>query len=366
MTTIPTWLSPPTRAPPPSPTSPTGRRSYGFWLDDAFASGGSAGYDHKVMGITAKGAWESVKRHFRELGRTSRASRSRSSASATCRATCSATACCCPDHIRLVAAFDHRHIFLDPDPDPATRFAERERLFAPAALVLGRLRPGADQQRRRRLPAHRQDDRDHARDAGGARHRGRAAAAGRADARDAQGAGRPALERRHRHLRQGRSREPRRGRRPRQRRDAGRWRGSALQGGGRGRNLGFTQRGPDRYAANRRPHQHRLHRQLGRRRLLRPRGQHQDPAGRVVPRRTDPEAARRAAGRDDRRGRPLVLRDNYLQTQALEHRPGAGGAVWTRSWPLCASSSGRAGSTGRSSSCPATRSWPSAGRPAGG
>ena len=75
---------------------------YGFWLGDAFASGGSAGYDHKEMGITARGAWESVKRHFRELGhRHRRRPTSPSSASATCRATCSATACCCRAHIRL-------------------------------------------------------------------------------------------------------------------------------------------------------------------------------------------------------------------------------------------------------------------------
>ena len=66
----------------------------GFWLGDAFASGGSAGYDHKALGITAKGAWESVKRHFRELGLDPERTRSRRSASATCRATSSATACC--------------------------------------------------------------------------------------------------------------------------------------------------------------------------------------------------------------------------------------------------------------------------------
>ena len=67
----------------------------GFWLGDAFASGGSAGYDHKRMGITARGAWESVRRHFRELGvDVMPAGRSRSSASATCPATCSATGCC--------------------------------------------------------------------------------------------------------------------------------------------------------------------------------------------------------------------------------------------------------------------------------
>ena len=90
---------------------------YGFWLGDAFASGGSAGYDHKKMGITARGAWECVKRHFREIGVDIQRKPSRSPASATCPATCSATACCCSRQIRLLAAFDHQHIFLDPDPD---------------------------------------------------------------------------------------------------------------------------------------------------------------------------------------------------------------------------------------------------------
>ena len=94
---------------------------HGFWLGDAFASGGSAGYDHKAMGITARGAWEAVKRHFREMDVDIQTSRSASSASATCRATCSATACCCRAQTRLVAAFDHRDIFIDPDPDPAAR-----------------------------------------------------------------------------------------------------------------------------------------------------------------------------------------------------------------------------------------------------
>ncbi|HLS02946.1 MAG TPA: NAD-glutamate dehydrogenase domain-containing protein, partial [Beutenbergiaceae bacterium] len=104
-------------------------QEYGFWLDDAFASGGSTGYDHKAMGITARGAWESAKRHFRELsvdiqnepftvvgigdmsgdvfGNGMRQSR----------------------FTRLIAAFDHRHVFIDPDPDPHTSFEERERLY---------------------------------------------------------------------------------------------------------------------------------------------------------------------------------------------------------------------------------------------
>ena len=95
--TIRTSWSRPTRARRRSPTSRTAcRAEYGFWLGDAFASGGSAGYDHKKMGITARGAWECVKRHFREIGhRHADAATSPSPASATCRATCSATACCC-------------------------------------------------------------------------------------------------------------------------------------------------------------------------------------------------------------------------------------------------------------------------------
>ena len=119
--TTPTSWWRPTRARRPSPTSPTrSPTSYGFWLGDAFASGGSAGYDHKAMGITARGAWESVQaalpRDGRRLPDRGLHLRRRS---ATCPATCSATGCCCREHTRLVAAFDHRHVFVDPDPDAA-------------------------------------------------------------------------------------------------------------------------------------------------------------------------------------------------------------------------------------------------------
>jgi glutamate dehydrogenase len=102
---------------------------YGFWLGDAFASGGSAGYDHKAMGITARGAWVSVQRHFREMG-------------IDCQredVTCVGVGDMSGDvfgngmllsrHLRLVAAFDHRHIFLDPSPDAGTSYDERRRLF---------------------------------------------------------------------------------------------------------------------------------------------------------------------------------------------------------------------------------------------
>jgi len=102
---------------------------YGFWLGDAFASGGSAGYDHKVMGITARGAWESVKRHFREMGVDTQTSGFTVAGIGDMSGDVFGNGMLLSRHIRLVAAFDHRHVFLDPDPDPATSFAERERLF---------------------------------------------------------------------------------------------------------------------------------------------------------------------------------------------------------------------------------------------
>ena len=111
---------------------------YGFWLGDAFASGGSVGYDHKKVGITARGAWECVKHHFRNLGQdiqkepftmagigdmARRRVRQRRAAE--------------PGATKLVAAFNHVHIFIDPDPDPRGAFAERERLFKLPALDAG-------------------------------------------------------------------------------------------------------------------------------------------------------------------------------------------------------------------------------------
>ncbi|GAA0801659.1 NAD-glutamate dehydrogenase [Spirilliplanes yamanashiensis] len=100
-----------------------------FWLGDAFASGGSAGYDHKKMGITARGAWESVKRHFRELGFDTQSEDFTVVGVGDMSGDVFGNGMLLSEHIRLVAAFDHRHIFLDPDPDAATSFAERRRLF---------------------------------------------------------------------------------------------------------------------------------------------------------------------------------------------------------------------------------------------
>ena len=103
---------------------------YGFWLGDAFASGGSAGYDHKKMGITARGAWECVKRHFREMGRDTQKTDFTVAGIGDMSGDVFGNGMLLSRHIRLQAAFDHRHIFLDPDPDRAMSFAERARLFA--------------------------------------------------------------------------------------------------------------------------------------------------------------------------------------------------------------------------------------------
>ncbi|MHC6218984.1 NAD-glutamate dehydrogenase [Arthrobacter sp. MMS24-S77] len=102
---------------------------YGFWLGDAFASGGSVGYDHKQMGITARGAWESVRQHFSELLIDSSTEDFTVVGIGDMSGDVFGNGMLLSDHIKLVAAFDHRHIFLDPTPDPAISFAERKRLF---------------------------------------------------------------------------------------------------------------------------------------------------------------------------------------------------------------------------------------------
>nr|MCU0299179.1 NAD-glutamate dehydrogenase [Candidatus Nanopelagicales bacterium] len=102
---------------------------YGFWLGDAFASGGSVGYDHKAMGITARGAWESVKRHFLEMGIDTQSQDFTVVGIGDMSGDVFGNGMLLSEHIKLVAAFDHRDIFLDPDPDAAASFAERKRLF---------------------------------------------------------------------------------------------------------------------------------------------------------------------------------------------------------------------------------------------
>jgi glutamate dehydrogenase len=104
-------------------------RSYGFWLDDAFASGGSAGYDHKKMGITARGAWEAVKRHFREQGVNTQKDPLTVTGIGDMGGDVFGNGMLLSRKIKLVAAFNHQHIFLDPEPDMAESFKERRRLF---------------------------------------------------------------------------------------------------------------------------------------------------------------------------------------------------------------------------------------------
>jgi len=103
---------------------------HGYWLGDAFASGGSHGYDHKGMGITARGAWESVKRHFRAIGRDCQTQDFTCVGIGDMSGDVFGNGMLLSEHIRLVVAFDHRHIFLDPNPDAARSFVERQRMFA--------------------------------------------------------------------------------------------------------------------------------------------------------------------------------------------------------------------------------------------
>ena len=102
---------------------------YGFWLGDAYASGGSAGYDHKGMGITARGGWEAVKRHFRELGIDTQSEDFTVVGVGDMAGDVFGNAMLLSPHIRLQAVFNYSHIFIDPNPNPATSFAERQRMF---------------------------------------------------------------------------------------------------------------------------------------------------------------------------------------------------------------------------------------------
>src|SRR5262249_44183840 len=102
---------------------------YNFWLGDAFASGGSAGYDHKKIAITARGAWECVKRHFRELGVDIQRQDFTAIGIGDMAGDVFGNGMLQSPHIRLLAAFNHQHIFIDPNPDPRASFAERRRLF---------------------------------------------------------------------------------------------------------------------------------------------------------------------------------------------------------------------------------------------
>ena len=145
---------------------------YGLWLGDAFASGGSAGYDHKKMGITARGAWESVKRHFREMGVDTQTTDFTVVGIGDMSGDVFGNGMLLSRHIRLVAAFDHRHIFIDPTPTPRRAFAERERMFALPRSSWADYDAKLISRRRRHLGALGEVDSDLAAGARRARHRG--------------------------------------------------------------------------------------------------------------------------------------------------------------------------------------------------
>ena len=320
-TTIPISWSPPTRAPPPSPTSPTRSRR-------STASGSATPSPPAARPATTTRRWASPRaapgnRSSAISARwTSISARRRSpwSASATCRATCSATACCGRRTIKLVAAFDHRDIFIDPAPDPERSFAERQRLFELPRSSWQDYDQRADLQGRRRVLALAEGDRAVAGGAGGARLRqGQGDAAGGDAARSSRrrsiccssAASAPMCARRPRPTTRSATAPTMRSASP-----ARELRCKVI---GEGANLGMTQRGRDRGGAARRPAQHRRHRQFGRRQHLGRRGQHQDRAGDADARRQALRATARnallAEMTDDVAA--LVLRNNYLQTLAL-------------------------------------------------
>ena len=147
-------------------------REYGFWLDDAFASGGSAGYDHKAMGITARGAWVAVQRHFRELNVDVQTDPVTVVGIGDMSGDVFGNGLLRSRAVKLVAAFDHRDIFVDPDPDPAVSFDERQRLYDLPGSSWKDYDRHEDQRRRRRVVAHVEVRAAVARAAGAAAHGG--------------------------------------------------------------------------------------------------------------------------------------------------------------------------------------------------
>ena len=189
---------------------------HGFWLGDAFASGGSVGYDHKKMGITARGAWESVKRHFREIDVDIRKTPFSVAGVGDMSGDVFGNGMLLERTIKLVAAFDHRDIFIDPAPDSERAWGERKRLFDLPRSELAGLRADADLEGRRRVSALGEKHSAFARGARVPRHCEERCAAGGGRERDPEGAGRSPVVRRHRHLCARVERNRREGRRPRQ------------------------------------------------------------------------------------------------------------------------------------------------------
>ena len=319
----------------------------------------------REMGITARGAWEVGQAPFPRDGRRHRQDAvHRRSASATCRATCSATACCARSTIKLVAAFDHRDIFIDPDPDPRARLRRAQAAVRAAAVELAGLRQGAHLHGRRRLSALRQGNRAVAGSAGAARLSARAKATPQeVMQRHPQGAGRSSLLRRHRHLCARTPRERRRGRRPRQRRrSASPAPSCACKVIGEGANLGMTQRGRVEAALR----GVRLNTDA----IDNSAGVNTSDievnikiALSIAGARRPPDAgdAQRAAGRHDRRGRGAgAAQQLSADAGALACRAARPRGSRLPAAPDADAGSSAASSTARSSSCPTTWRSPSA------
>ncbi len=176
---------------------------YGFWMGDAFASGGSDGYDHKTMGITARGAWESVRRHARALGKDADRDELTIVGIGDMSGDVFGNGLLRSPHVKLVAAFDHRHIFIDPDPDPAAVVCRASAAVRSAPIELGQLRRLAAVDRWWGVPALAEVDHVEPRGAQAPGYRAADVHAQRVVGDDLAGSGRRAVERRHRHLRQG-------------------------------------------------------------------------------------------------------------------------------------------------------------------
>ena len=176
-------------------------RDYGFWLDDAFASGGSVGYDHKKMGITAKGAWESVKRHFREIGLDTQRQDFTVVGIGDMAGDVFGNGMILSKHIKLLAAFNHIHIFVDPNPgDPAKSLIERKRLFRKPRSAWTDYDANLISKRRRRVCAISEIHRHFNANEAGVWHHRSGHGTQRFDPRHAGRRGRPVVGRWYRHL----------------------------------------------------------------------------------------------------------------------------------------------------------------------
>ena len=333
--TTPTSSSRPTRAPRSSPTSPTRSRC-------PTASGSATRSPPAAPSATTtrrwasprKGAWESVKRHFRELGVDTQSEEFTVVGVGDMSGDVFGNGMLLSRHIRLLAAFDHRHVFVDPDPDAARELRRARADVRAAPLVVGRLRPLDDQRGRRGVAAHGEVGAGRAGDARRARASPRTsprlsppeliAAILRAPADLLWNGGIGTYVKASTEIARRRGRQD-------QRRRAGRRQRAARQGRGGGRQPRAHPARPHRVRPRRRQDQHRRDRQLGGRRLLRPRGQHQDPA-RPARRggRAGPRGAQRPPRRDDRRRRRAdAAPTTATRTWCSASAAGARGARWS-------------------------------------